>query len=641
MRVRQVETPWETTLLAEPVRAPVVHRPVAAAASFRHLRTGRGNILVAGATHIEMGEETSPDALVALYPDGNRQLIFLLAPDMRPIEARGDGMTAPAISAFRLQTETPGVTRLRHPLAPQRFLGVTAPGAGGPDGCVLFDSTGAGPLDRFEAMRMDVSTLPPCLVHVAAEICAAVARPFRAATLLERLRGALLRPELAEPLIRVLPREELSDLARRLLDNPDDLVLLGQAMPENPWFARVLPELAAWRARRRILQGGVLHAPASDEFAGDPLEGYGQPQAGLALTALARATVQPTRGACLLATVRNEGAYFLEWLAYHRSIGFEHAFVYTNDNFDGSGTLLEALAGHGLITLIHNQVGTHCGPQYKMHAHALTLLPHILDYRWAALIDADEFIGFDKRRFRDFTDVLAWHETQPIDALALCWLMFCAHGDEPWRDAATLQRFTRREPKPNVHVKTIFRPARFWNARVHYPHAALGMPFFYRTETGALHHSHGMADRDPAFAAAPSADIAWINHYWLRTAPEMLWKMARGHPDWKGPTAARHLDMARTLCGHFVRLAARTDLVEDRRILACAENVQVELQSLRALAGIADAEAATRRDFLQRLPRMAQAFIESPAQGSAEPQEFTPFRALLRQATKDLCPQVS
>jgi hypothetical protein len=620
-------TPWSDTVLMQPATAAPAARSARLPATLRHLRTGRGNVLVAGATQIEMGDAASPDALFALFPDDNRQLVFLLAPDLRKLAMRGDGMVGPAISAFRLQTDNQAVIRLRHPLSPQRFVGVTQPGAGGANGCVIFDSLGTGPLDRFELVGVDPAGVPEVVIELATELCGAVAYPLRAATVLDRLRGRMVRPELAGALLRVLPREELADLARALLENPDDLVLLRQCMPDNPWFARVLPELSAWHARRHHMQGGVLHSPAADEFAGDPFEGFGQQQVGLALTALARATIRPTRGACLLTTVRNEGVYFLEWLASHRSIGFEHAFIYTNDNTDASGPLLESLGANGVITLVRNAVGARGRPQNKMHGHALSLLPAILDYRWAAIIDADEFIGFDKRRYRDFTDVMAWHETQPIDALALCWVMFAAGAADGWRDELTLKRFTRREPHANMHVKTVFRPAKFCNARVHCPHASLGMPFVYRTETGALHHAPGMADRDPAFAASPSADLAWVNHYWLRSAPELLWKLARGHPDWKGPSAARHLEMARSLCGSFVKFAGRGDMVDDRRILACAEGAAAELAALRGLPGVAAGEARTRVAFRELLPRMVQAFMGAARN---EPAEFAAFRDILR-----------
>jgi hypothetical protein len=620
--------PWQAALLACPPPEPVAQRRRPQLAAFRHVRTGRGNMLCVGAVQVEMCDEGAPDSLVAVLPDGNHQLVFLLAPDLRAIEARGDGMNAIAISAFRLQTEQPCVMRLRHPLAPQRFFGVTPPGAGGPEGRVIFDSTGAGPLDRFEIVRMTAANLPASFLQVATEICAAVAKPYCAVTLLERLRTMLVRPELAEPLIRVLPREELAELAGLLMRNPDDLLLLRRAMPGNPWFARVLPELAAWATRRRGLPGGVMHSAAGDEFAGDPFEGYGQPQAGFALTALARATVRPARGACLVTTMRNEGPFLLEFLAYHRAIGFEHAFIYTTDNFDDSTPLLEALAASGVITLVHNQAGLHTAPRSKMHAHALTLLPDILDFRWAALLDADEFIAFDTRRFTGIEDALAWHETQPVDAIALCGLSFIAEPGDTGRDVSTLERLFRREASVMPQVKTIFRPAKYWNARAQYPHASLGMPTTYRTESGTLHYHPGMTDRDPALAARPTADMLWINRYGFRSAPELLWKISRGQPDVKNAAAPMPLDKARGLCERWLKAASRTGLVDDRRILACAAPMQAERASLRALPGVADAEAQTRAVYAERLPSMTQAFIEAAC--AEEPREFTQFRTRLQ-----------
>jgi hypothetical protein len=607
-------------------------RPPPARASFHTLRTGRGNMLVVGAPFVDMAEAPhADDTLLLMVPDSNRQLAFLFAPNLHPIEVRADGLRAAVISAFRITTEKRGEVRLRHPLAPARYLGVTPAGAGAPGGYVIFETAGRAPLDCFELLNVDAASLSDEARLLAAEICEAVARPCRAGELLRRVRSGQLRAALVEPLLRVLPRDELGELARLVLDDVGNLQVLRGACGENQWFERVLPALVAWQEKRvRVSPTGVAHSPAGDEFAADPMEGFGQVQVGMALTSLARNRVLPRHGACLLTTVRNEGAYFIEWLAYHRSIGFEHAFIYTNDNFDGSDALLECLAAHGVITLVHNKAGTHCGPQYKMHAHALSLLPQILDYRWAALIDADEFIGFDAQRFTGFDDYLAWQETQTVDAIALCWKVFATRTGAQWVDEPTIRRFTRCDPEANFHVKSVFRPNKFWNAQAHYPHPSMDQPFVFRDENGGLHHHPALVDRNPAFSAAPTTGLAWVNHYWMRSAPELLWKMARGHPDWKDQPAVRHLQMAKFLFSNFVIMAARQDMVEDRRILACASGLDTEMARLRGLPGVADAEARCKADFARRLPHMMQAFIAgAPADGD-EPAEFEPFRAVLR-----------
>jgi hypothetical protein len=51
----------------------------------------------------------------------------------------------------------------------------------------------------------------------------------------------------------------------------------------------------------------------------------------------------------LVATMRNEGPFLLEWVAYHRLIGFNDVLICTNDCVDGSPELLDALQNHGLL----------------------------------------------------------------------------------------------------------------------------------------------------------------------------------------------------------------------------------------------------------------------------------------------------
>lgn len=596
------------------------------------LRTGRGSTLMAGAPRLLMSDTPEHGvAMLAMVPEDNPGLCFLLARDLRLVEVQADGLVGLAISAFRLPGED-GTIRLRHPLSPVRFMAVTMPGQGAPDGCVIFDGQGRGKLDYFTPEPVAEEALSLDMRAVGAELCAACARPFRAQRVLALLRGLAVRPDLAEPILRVLPRDELALLARWVLERPADGDLLAEVLPGNDWVQRVAPPLAEFAARRAPAgRAGVLASPATDEFAAAPFEGHGQPQLGQALVGLMRAEVRPLRGACLIATARNEGPYLLEWLAHHRALGFEHAFIYTNDNSDGSETLLHALAACGAITLIHNTPGAQCGPQYKAYPHAFGLLPQVLDYRWAAVLDLDEYIGLNAGLFGGIGDYLAWHESQPADAIALSWLVFAAGRGERFRAGATPARFLRREAGVNQHVKTLCKPRLFWSAHAHYPLATLNAPFVYRSEDGGLHHHAGATDRLPAFAPAPSANFGWVAHYWLRTAPETLWKVARGHPDWKDRAAQRHREMSERLFQAFVALSGKADLVEDQRMLACAPRAAAELEGLRLMPGVAEAEARMLEDFSGRLDRMVRAFVGAPAQTrAAEPASFAAFREILR-----------
>jgi len=52
----------------------------------------------------------------------------------------------------------------------------------------------------------------------------------------------------------------------------------------------------------------------------------------------------------IVTTMKNEGPFILDWLAYHRAIGVTDVLVYTNDCTDGTDDFLKLLAQKGLVT---------------------------------------------------------------------------------------------------------------------------------------------------------------------------------------------------------------------------------------------------------------------------------------------------
>ena len=49
-------------------------------------------------------------------------------------------------------------------------------------------------------------------------------------------------------------------------------------------------------------------------------------------------------------SMRNEGAFLLEWLAHHRAVGFTDVLVFSNDCDDGTDAMLDRLAQLGWLT---------------------------------------------------------------------------------------------------------------------------------------------------------------------------------------------------------------------------------------------------------------------------------------------------
>ena len=69
---------------------------------------------------------------------------------------------------------------------------------------------------------------------------------------------------------------------------------------------------------------------------------------------LSQIQVLPRPKFLLVTTMKNEGPYILEWIAYHIAIGIDHFMIVTNDCTDGTNEILEILQKKGLVTLVIN-----------------------------------------------------------------------------------------------------------------------------------------------------------------------------------------------------------------------------------------------------------------------------------------------
>ena len=169
----------------------------------------------------------------------------------------------------------------------------------------------------------------------------------------------------------------------------------------------------------------------------------------------------PQHRAAVVATAKNEGAYVLEWLAHARAVGFEHAFIYTNDNTDQSEPLLEALHRAGRITLIYNEVAAHVSPQVKAYEHAVHLLPELRTFEWAMFADLDELLlpaaqhGHQVGRWID--DVERRWSTERPAAICVNWDWYGSGRQAVRAEGLVQERFVYS--RPHAMVKSLVRLA--------------------------------------------------------------------------------------------------------------------------------------------------------------------------------------
>jgi hypothetical protein len=102
--------------------------------------------------------------------------------------------------------------------------------------------------------------------------------------------------------------------------------------------------------------------------------------------------MKPATSATLITCLRNEGPFLIEWLAYHRAIGFDRFIIGANDCTDGSHEMLTRLAAMGeVIYLPFSRDPAGKGPQYQF-ADLLAATGQIKDGDWLAWLDLDEFL---------------------------------------------------------------------------------------------------------------------------------------------------------------------------------------------------------------------------------------------------------
>lgn len=294
--------------------------------------------------------------------------------------------------------------------------------------------------------------------------------------------------------------------------------------------------------------------------------------------------------AILFGCMRDEGPWALEWVAYHRLIGFDRIVVYTNDCSDGTETLLDALAPYG-VERRDNRVPE--GVSAQIHAAARAAEhPVAEDGDWVMWLDTDEFLNvhLGDGRLADLTARL-----EATDGYAVHWRLFGDSGQTRWTPAPVIARFDgAARTRHDLHepVKTLFR----WGPSIEAlsPHRPVLRPSFRERGLGWLHGPgapvpevfyYFRINRDamPALRLPyVTGQFAWaqVNHYAVRSAEEYAVKRRRG----SGIYRDRHDD-------EYWTLYNRNDQ-SDRTIRRHLPALTAELARLRADPAVASAEAS-------------------------------------------------
>ncbi len=165
--------------------------------------------------------------------------------------------------------------------------------------------------------------------------------------------------------------------------------------------------------------------------------------------------IEPTGRFVLFTAQKNEMPYILEWIAYHKVVGFTDIIVMSNDCDDGSDELLDHLQALGEVQHFRHSPGDK-PPQIAAEKMAREL-GLFQNGDWVMWLDLDEFLVLDKsiRNLPALIDHVA-----PAEAIGFNWRIFGDANLKHWPGRQVHRKFNRAAKysfRRQRNIKTLFQ----------------------------------------------------------------------------------------------------------------------------------------------------------------------------------------
>jgi hypothetical protein len=245
----------------------------------------------------------------------------------------------------------------------------------------------------------------------------------------------------------------------------------------------------------------------------------------------------------LVACARWEERDIVEWLEYHRSIGFEHVYLYSND--DDPTTLLHEIVPYvtGPNPFVTYRYWPNVGEQAAIYLHYLDT--DAAETEWFAFLDVDEFFVFTG--VNNVASFMAGYSFM-ADFVYFHWALYGNNGRITRQDElSVLLSLTKRQATIDRHTKMLCRSAvvdagqvrrlyqegrgSFWHFLENYELPGTRHIGVLRTDmAGYSAVFHEMAE-SLVLDVEISAEIVragYIAHYQIKSEADFLRRYARG-----------------------------------------------------------------------------------------------------------------
>jgi len=573
---------------------------------YYEIQSWHGNVLATEDNYLVSAKDCASvsSAIIAFVPDSKNNVIFLMSSNDQSYGIRVlPGNSKTSCLAFYIENINNGEIATLYHVQLNKFLCSPPIQNNNEKEYLVCDRRVAREWESFRLVLKDENDLHPLILDKTQQINDLLKIGINRTTIASLLSG--LKEDnlfLLEALFPFLTISDLRMVGEVLFTSRNLVSSMSALFPDDPWLVNGIANLKLWDDSRNLVtdagdkEATRLYRLSNQLFLNKGFDDVFQKSTEKVIDSLwhgcntsLRSSMVPRRNACIVASVRNEGLYLVEWLAYHRAIGIQEFFIFCNDNDDGSDRLLNLLAEEQIITLLNNQMrGKSISPQLKAYDYAFSFLPDVLDCKWSFVLDIDEYFVFNNRVFGGVDDYLAWHEYYEVDAIACNWVNIGPSRQVCWNNELLTKRFTQ-QLSVDRHIKSVFRPSKFCSSTCHFPVSNFNRPFVFKDSTRNPHtykRSPDAGELAPSYSDVPNDHFACVFHYFWKSAEELLVKACRNSGGEAVNSGLLCNPRAGFMISTFMDNFNPSSFAEDDRINQCAPGFENELSKILSINGI-------------------------------------------------------
>ena len=232
-------------------------------------------------------------------------------------------------------------------------------------------------------------------------------------------------------------------------------------------------------------------------------------------------------GVCLCVIAKNENLYVKEFIEHYIKIGYNHIFIYDNNDVNGEhfDNIIKKYIQKGLVSII-NYRGRGLNTKPIFDAYKDCYEKNNRKYDWLSFFDMDEFLEIPKKRkIQKFLKDKRFKDCQNIK---INWVL-CDNKEALFYEDKPLQK---RIKTPNLnysvnrHIKSTVRgnlSENYW--------LKMGTPHTSSNKFISCSSSGKIIKGDSPFNEPPEYFEAYLKHYFYKSFEEFCIKIMRGKCD--------------------------------------------------------------------------------------------------------------